>query len=145
MKPSWQAKFIDLATLVGSWSHDPSTKVGCCIVNDANRILSVGYNGFPVGVLDTQERLNNRAEKYPRTVHAESNAIASAARNGISLEGGILVVTALHPCAPCAGLIIQAGIRRVYAPLPADDERWADSFEVAATMFTEAGVVVEFY
>jgi len=145
MKPSWQTKFIDLAALVGSWSKDPSTKVGCCIVNDANRVLSVGYNGFPVGVEDTEERLNDRDTKIRYVAHAEANAISTAARSGISLSGSTLVVSALHPCADCAKLIIQAGISRVIAPLPAIDGRWADSFEIAATMFRESGVEVSFY
>lgn len=141
----WNNKFIELATLVGSWSHDPSTKIGCVVFNDANRILSVGYNGFPAKVQDLPERLNDRPTKLAYTVHSEANAIASAARSGVSLLGGTILVTELHPCATCAGLIIQAGISKVIAKLPEIDGRWADSFEVAATMFREAGVEVEFY
>jgi len=145
MKPSWQSKFVELAHLVGSWSKDPSTKVGCCIVNEANRILSIGYNGFPAGVEDTDTRLNDRDTKLKYVIHAEANAIATAARSGISVAGGTLIVSALHPCADCAKLIIQAGITKVIAPLPEIDGRWANSFEVAATMFKESGVEVDFY
>lgn len=145
MTPSWQQKFIDLAALVGSWSHDPSTKVGAAAVDDSNRVLSIGYNGFPVNCADTPARLNDRPTKLAWTVHAEANLVANAARNGISLNGGTLFVTALHPCASCAGLIIQAGIKKVYAPLPENDARWATNFEIAATMLSEAGVETIFH
>jgi dCMP deaminase len=96
-------------------------------------------------VEDTDERLNNRDTKLKYVVHAEANAIATAARSGIALEGCTLFVTALHPCADCAKLIIQAGITKVIAPLPDMGGRWADSFEVATTMFNESGVEVDFY
>lgn len=145
MTPSWQQKFIDLAALVGSWSHDPSTKVGAVCVDSANRVLGIGYNGFPVGCVDTPERLADRPTKYLWTVHAEANLVATAARNGISLLGSTLIVTALHPCNECAKLIIQAGIVSVHAPLPDSEGRWASSFEIAATMLAEGGVAVEFY
>lgn len=138
-------KFVGIARAVSQMSKDPSTKVGALIIGPGMEIRATGWNGFPRGVEDTQERLNDRPTKYQYVVHAEANAIANAARSGVALEGCTLLVTALHPCNDCAKLLIQAGITRVYAPLPADDERWADSFEVAATMFREAGVVVEFY
>jgi len=108
-------------------------------------IRATGWNGFPRGVNDTEERLNDRPTKYKFITHAEANAIANAARSGVALEGCSLLVTALHPCNDCAKLLIQSGIKKVYAPLPEIDGRWADSFEVAATMFREAGVEVEFY
>lgn len=138
-------KFVGIARAVSQMSKDPSTKVGALIVGPGMEIRATGWNGFPRGVEDTPERLNDRPTKYRFVVHAEANAIANAARSGAALEGCALLVTELHPCNDCAKLIIQAGISRVFAPLPGDDERWADSFEVAATMFREAGVQVEFY
>lgn len=142
---SWRNKFIQLAKTTASWSKDPSTKVGCVVFDSRNRVRTLGYNGFPVGVADMEERLNDRPTKYQYVVHAEANAIANAARTGVSVEGCTLLVTALHPCGDCAKLIIQSGIARVCAPLPDVDGRWADSFEIAATMFREAGVETIFY
>lgn len=137
--------FVAIAQQVAAMSKDPSTKVGALILGPGMEIRATGWNGFPRGVEDSQERLNDRPTKYRYVVHAEQNSIANAARSGVSTNGCDMLVTALHPCNECAKLIIQSGIKKVYAPLPADDERWADSFEVAATMFAEAGVVVEFY
>lgn len=138
-------KFVGIARAVSQMSKDPSTKVGALIIGPGMEIRATGWNGFPRGVEDTKERLDDRPTKYKFVVHAEANAIANAARSGVSTFGCDLLVTALHPCCDCAKLIIQAGITKVYAPLPADDERWADSFEIAATMFREANVTVEFY
>ena len=74
----WDDRFLVLAKLIGSWSKDPSTQVGAVIVDNKNRIVSVGYNGFPRGVEDSEKRLCNRQEKYDIIVHAEVNAIAFA-------------------------------------------------------------------
>jgi dCMP deaminase len=129
-----------MADHIKDWSKDPSTKVGAVIVRPDRTIASFGYNGFPRGVLDGPERYADRAEKYPRVVHAELNAILNARE---PLTGYTLFVTPLHPCASCAGAIIQSGIRRVVTTADQDDNRWRDSFAVAASMFAEAGVQVE--
>lgn len=137
--------FIGIAKAVSAMSKDPSTKVGALIVGPALEIRAQGWNGFPRGVVDSAERLNDRPTKYRYVVHAEANAIANAARSGVSTDGCSMLVTELHPCNECAKLIIQAGIRTVYAPLPDVDGRWAESFEVAVQMFKEADVEVVFY
>ena len=64
---------MKLAREISTWSKDPSSKIAAVIVNDERRILSTGYNGFPRGIADTEERLNDREQKYPRIVHAEMN------------------------------------------------------------------------
>jgi dCMP deaminase len=138
-------KFVPLVQELALLSKDPSTKVGAAIFGPGMEIRATGWNGFPRGVVDSEKRLNDRPTKYKFVVHAEANAIANAARSGVALEGCTLLVTALHPCNDCAKLIIQSGIKKVYAPLPNDDERWADNFEIAATMFRESDVSVEFY
>lgn len=138
-------KLLPIALATAELSKDPRTKVGALIIGAGNEIRSSGWNGFPRGVADDTERWNDRPTKYKFVVHAEANAIANAARAGTRTEGCSLLVTALHPCNTCAQLIIQAGIKTVYAPLPDMDGRWADSFEAAATMFNEAGVEVIFY
>lgn len=136
---------LPIAHATAQMSKDPSTKVGALIVGPHNEIRASGWNGFPRGVADTLDRLNDRELKYLFVVHAEANAIANAARSGTPTHGCALVVTALHPCNECAKIVIQAGIRKVYAPLPEDDGRWAASFAIAAEMFREAGIAVEFY
>jgi dCMP deaminase len=135
----WDGRFLSLAHLVGTWSKDPSTKVGACIVRPDRTIAAVGYNGFPRGTKDDPALLVDRDVKYLRTVHAEMNAILSAHE---PVRGYTLYVTPLYPCANCASVIIQAGIARVVALMPDLPERWADNMKVAQGMFSEAGVEV---
>ena len=136
-----ELKYMAVAEAVMNLSKDPSTKVGAVALDEGLGVLCVGYNGFPRGVKDTSERLNDRALKYPRTVHAEGNVIAQAARKGISLEGATIVVTSLYPCGGCAALMVQAGIKRIITTRP-DNERWAESNAVAEEILTEGGVEV---
>lgn len=111
---SWDEYFIGIAELSAMRSKDPNTQVGCCIVNENNRILSVGYNGFPSGCDDDEFPWEREAEsmldtKYPFVCHAELNAILNSR---VSLEGSRLYVT-LFPCNECAKAIIQSGIKEV--------------------------------
>jgi dCMP deaminase len=137
----WDQRFLGLAEHVAKWSRDPSTKVGAVITDDRNRIISLGYNGFPRGVLDSEERLNNREEKYPRVVHAERNALLFA---GKSLDNAILYTWPMQPCAACAGMVIQAGIQKVVT-IKCDNERWQREFKISEEMFREAGVKLVIY
>lgn len=135
MNGKWHERFFDLAALVGSWSKDPSTKVGAVIIRPDRTIASVGYNGFPRDVLDIY---TTRDDKLLRTVHAEANAIMSARE---PLHGYTIYVTPLHPCANCAGLIIQSGIKTVhFKSHAASSGGWNDHAAVMTEMFTEAGV-----
>ena len=136
----WDLRFLDMATLVASWSRDPSTQVGAVAVRD-KRILATGYNGLPAGVEDTPERLKNRDTKLLLTSHAETNLLTYAARDGVSLRGATVYVT-LWPCSHCAGQLINAGVVRVVIPAQVVPERWAASFSMARQMFLEAGVVL---
>jgi len=104
--------FMRLAHNVKVKSKDPSTKVGCVIVGPDNEIRSTGWNGFARGVDEPEERYE-RPTKYDFVVHAEANAIANAARAGIALRDCTAYVTHF-PCKGCAGLLIQAGIKRVF-------------------------------
>lgn len=137
----WDRRFMALAQQIATWSKDPSTKVGAVIVDAHRRIVSMGYNGFPRGVEDLPERLNDRAQKYPRIVHAEPNAILNATR---SVKGCTLYVTPFAPCSECAKLIIQAGIKRVVISLSAAEtsNRWADSTRIGWEMMDEARIDV---
>ncbi len=142
MSLKWDRRFIELARHISGWSKDPSTKVGCVVVGPDREIRSTGFNGFPRGIADTAERLNNRALKYPFICHAEENAIMHAARTGISLKGCVAFVT-WPPCTRCARSLVQAGVCEV--AYPADlhvPERWREDFAMSMTMFAEAGLDV---
>ena len=111
---SWDEYFMGVALLAAERSKDPSTQVGACIVDENNRILSTGYNGFPRGCSDDIFPWNRNEEdgetKYPFVVHAELNAILNT--RGKSLVGSRVYV-GLFPCHECAKAIIQAGVKEV--------------------------------
>ena len=111
---TWDDYFMGVALLAAERSKDPNTQVGACIVDDQNRILSTGYNGFPLGCSDDDfpwSREGDQTEtKYPYVVHAELNAILNS--RGKSLSSSKLYV-ALFPCNECAKAIIQSGISEV--------------------------------
>lgn len=110
---SWDEYFMGIALLSANRSKDPSTQVGACIVNSKNKIMSVGYNGFPIGCSDDifpWERTGEEIDtKYPYVCHAELNAILNATA---SLDGCKIYV-ALFPCNECAKAIIQSGIAEI--------------------------------
>ena len=109
---SWDEYFMGVALLSGMRSKDPGTQVGACIVSQDNKILSMGYNGFPKGCDDDDFPWARTAEtanetKYPFVTHAELNAILNY--RGGSLEGAKIYV-ALFPCNECAKALILAGL-----------------------------------
>ena len=142
----WDVRYIELAYKVSEWSKDPSTKIGCVVVGDKGQVLAQGYNGFPRGIEDSAERLDNRETKLKYVVHGEMNAIYNACYNGISLEGSTMYVTGLPTCSDCAKGVIQVGIKRVVWPKELEnvEERWKESIELTMSMFDEAGVKYEF-
>ena len=140
MNTDWDRRFLELASVVGSWSKDPSTKVGAVIVNENKQIVSMGYNGFPRGVRDDY-RLENRETKYNLIVHAEANAIIHAKE---SLEGCTIYTDPFMPCSKCAGLIIQSGIKRVVS-LDCHNPRWIENFRLSHDILTEARIEIKHY
>lgn len=142
-------QFIPDALAAMSRSKDRSTKVGAVAIDNNYCIKGSGYNGFPRGVDDDIESRHERPLKYKWTVHAEMNVIAQAARP--VLEGTTLILTSLHPCSTCAGLIIQAGIKRVVTlkpketPTGGDRINWWEEADIAYQMFKEAGVSITYY
>ena len=136
---SWDEYSMGVAMLAGMRSKDPNTQVGCCIVSRQNKILSIGYNGFPMGVSDDVFPWSREGEplmtKYPYVTHSELNAILNY--RGGSLEGAILYVS-LFPCNECAKAIIQSGIKTVVY----DSDKYAgtDSMVASRRMFEAAGV-----
>lgn len=121
-RPSWDEYFFAIVDAVSARSHDENTHYGCVIVDERNRIVSTGYNGFPTGVDDAKlpsnredkleidiDGFNETVTKYDVMVHAEINAITSSHRN---LAGCKLYITAF-PCLNCCKIIIASGIRKV--------------------------------
>ena len=136
---TWDEYFMGVAQLSGMRSKDPNSQVGACIVSQDNKILSMGYNGFPIGCSDDDfpwAREGDALEtKYLYVTHSELNAILNY--RGGSLEGAKLYVT-LFPCNECAKAIIQAGIKTiVYA-----NDKYAGTASVIASkkMLDAAGV-----
>lgn len=136
---SWDEYFMGIALLSAKRSKDPNTQVGACIVNDNNRIMSVGYNGLPQGcdddlfpwardggVLDT---------KYAFVCHAELNAILNY--RGAGLDGAKLYVS-LFPCNECAKAIIQSGIKEVV--YLSDKYNGTDTNTASKMMLRSAGI-----
>ena len=138
----WDVRFLQLAELVSGWSKDPSTKVGAVVTDSQKRVVSLGFNGFPRGVADSKELLENREEKYKRIIHAEQNAILFG--NSKELTGCTLFVYPFPPCNRCALEIIQSGITRVVS-LRDYPERWKEAVDVSLELFKEANVVVDLY
>ena len=137
---NWDEYFMGVAVLASMRSKDPSTQVGACIVDNNNRILSTGYNGFPYGCSDDQfpwDREGTFSDtKYPYVVHAELNAILNA--GGKNLTGSKIYV-ALFPCNECAKAIIQAGIKEVI--YLSDKYATTDATLASKKMLSSAGVV----
>jgi dCMP deaminase len=150
----WDKRFLEMAALVGSWSKDPSTKVGAVLVKD-KRILSTGYNGLPTKIGDDPQILNDRSEKYRHIIHAEENALLYCSIHGVSSMDTTLYVSPLPPCTlyvsplpPCAGcmrLIIQAGVTRIVCPKPSKEheERWGNSLQLSRNLAYKAKVILE--
>ena len=145
---SWDEYFMGVAQLSGMRSKDPNTQVGACIVSNDNKILSMGYNGFPSGCSDEDFPWEREGEeldtKYPFVTHSELNAILNY--RGGSLEGTKIYVS-LFPCNECAKAIIQSGIRTVvydsdkYVATPANraSKRMFDAAGVAYVPYSRTG------
>ena len=140
----WDHRFMNMAQMISTWSKDPSSKIGAVAVNDEKRILATGYNGFPRGIEDSEERLNDREQKYPRIIHAEMNVLMNALYNGVSLRGATLYVYGLPVCSDCTKNVIQAGIKKVIVPYPIEaPKKWRDQWDnQSEPMLKEAGVQV---
>ena len=139
----WDKRFLELAQTISQWSKDPSTKVGAVITRE-KRIVSLGYNGFAMGVNDDLARYADRDFKLPAIIHAEENSIIFAKQD---LKGCSIYTWPMPPCAGCAAKIIQTGIWRVVSikPTRERDERWGKSLDIAIQMYNDAGTTTQFY
>lgn len=144
-RPDWDEYFMDFADLARKRTTCLRRGVGAVIVSN-NRIIATGYNGVPSEISHCSEtgclrdKLNvPSGEKHElcRGLHAEQNAIISAANYGIATEGSTIYVTT-QPCIICSKMIINAGIKRVvYA------EGYPD--EMSMGMLREAEIIIEKY
>ena len=136
---TWDEYFMGIALLSAKRSKDPSTQVGACIVNQFNKIVGIGYNGFPIGCSDDELPWQREANeinktKYPYVVHAEANAILNSTKD---LHDGRMYVD-LFPCNECAKLIIQSGICEII--FLSDKYKDTDSHKASKRMLKMSGV-----
>jgi len=111
---SWDEYFMSVALLSAQRSKDPNTQVGACVANEQNKIVGVGYNGFPWGCSDDElpwQRQGKFLEtKYPYVCHAELNAVLNASSRDLR---NCRIYVGLFPCNECTKVIIQAGIKEI--------------------------------
>jgi dCMP deaminase len=141
-RPSWDEYFINIMHAVGARATCDRGRTGCVLVKDKH-IISTGYVGAPAGCkscdeigheMNTVTQEDGTVSKHCiRTTHNEQNAIAQAARMGISTDGATLYCM-MTPCYNCAKLIINAGIKRVVA------EKYYHGGGRTEAIFKEAGV-----
>ncbi len=137
---NWDQLFVGLAKILSMRSKDPNTQVGACLVTPDKKILSIGYNGLPIGNDDNNFPWTRSAEKgsdtkYPYVVHAEHNTISMA--NGKDLSSSELYVN-LFPCSNCAKIIIQSGVRKIY--YTNDKYHDTEDAHISRILFDNAGV-----
>lgn len=140
-RPERHEAFLRIASIVGERSTCPRADVGA-LITSSGRIIGMGYNGAPPGMDHCTEvgcedevltfnpiaphlkktELAGRVEGCTRTVHAEANAIAFAARDGVAIDGSTMYCTHA-PCYTCAKLIISAGVRVLHFITPYRDTR----------------------
>ena len=139
----WDERYLNVAREISQWSKD-RTKIGSVAVGDNGQILCQGYNGFPRGVIDQADRLEDRSTKLAYMVHAEMNCIYNACNSGVSLRGAALYVHGLPVCSECAKGVIQVGVNRVVERYDmgkfTSAPHWVESGRLSKTMFQEAGV-----
>ena len=143
LSSNWDTRYLALAWHFGTWSKDPSRQIGAVAIGKNGEIIAQGYNGFPRGIEDTDERYDIREEKYKYVVHAEMNAIYNATYNGVSLDEATMYIVGLPCCSECAKGLIQVGIKRVVMKAQIN-ERWAESWKLTEQLFNETNIEWEF-
>lgn len=136
---TWDEYFMGIALLSAQRSKDNNTQVGACIVNNENKILSLGYNGMPVGCDDDFMPWGRDGKpidtKYMYVCHAEMNAILNCPMGAVA---GAKVYVTLFPCNECAKAIIQSGIKEVV--YISDKYADTDSTKASKKMFDMVGI-----
>ena len=134
---------MGIAREVSTWSKDPSRQIGAVAVGLKGQILAQGYNGFPRGIKDSDERYSDREKKYKYVVHAEMNCIYNASWNGVSLNDSDFYVYGLPVCSECAKGLIQVGVKKVVVKVPHQISipiNWLQHEKITKELFKEAGI-----
>lgn len=129
LRPSWDEYFMGIAHAVSTRATCRRRSVGA-VIERGRRILTTGYNGAPRGVPHCEEYGCDITQRCQLAAHAEQNAIAQAAANGVSCEGATVYVTC-QPCSGCAKMMINAGIKRVVFEGEYPDPLAVELFELA--------------
>lgn len=151
MSSRWHRYFLDMSLLSARMSKDPDTQVGAVAVTPDRQVIATGFNGFPRGIKDTDERLRDKDWKLANVIHAERNVICAAGRRGgLGLLGSTLYLAATDdsglvwggpPCTGCSNHLIQAGVSRIITyPFKAGPSRWKEDVEQARFLLLEAGI-----
>ncbi len=135
----WDMRYFSLALEIATWSKDPSKQVGAICVSPSKRNIVYGYNGFPRGIEDSEELLNNKKLKNQLMVHAEANCIVNSQT---VLRDWTMHITKA-PCIDCVKLMINSGIKRVLCPNPGGS--WVEDQLMAISLLKEALIEVNFY
>lgn len=139
----WDDRYLRLADHIRKWPKDPNGKVGAVITSPSlGRVISLGFNGFPINVADSAERLGNKEEKLEMVIHAEQNAMLFAGRSARDCH---MYVVGKPVCNFCAVMIIQAGITRVISAAPRGntESQWDKRAVLSAKLFAEANVIMD--
>lgn len=135
-------RYMGIADSVALWSKDPEAKVGAVAVSPQGNIVSTGFNGFPRGILDSQERLNDKEVKNSIMIHAEMNCIINAASQGVPLHSCQIFVSGRGTCLSCAKALIQVGVAEVIMKKSDREasEKWLKDIEFAEMLYREASI-----
>ena len=125
MRKSWYEHAMDIAETAMQRSEDVYRKVGACILGEENDVLAVAYNGLGHGKNVDESFWEDRNERLPFMIHAETNVLARVKRG----EGKIIACTLL-PCSSCATNIVAHGIKTVlYKELYERDQKALEIFK----------------
>lgn len=142
----WSNYFFGLTFAIAQKSKDPHTKNGCILVDGDNRILSVGYNGYPAGMPD-EELPTTRPEKYPLMVHAEHNAVLNCRHRPVDY---IKAYITGPPCSACCVALYQFNVREMYvANRPSkmfteESKAWLDDFVEKSQRSTKGVLTINY-
>ena len=134
-RPTWDEYFLNIAQQVAERSKDPSTKTGCVIVDEKNRPVSFGYNGF-IGGCDESKMSLERPMKYHLVIHAEMNAILFAKKD----LSNCTLYSLYAPCENCLKHIIQAGVTHIVYKNPVVESKAKDVAESMTTSVSNEAI-----
>lgn len=151
MSEKWDHHFLNIALMHAIMSKDPNTQYGAVIVGPDREVRSSGFNGFPRGIADTPDRLEDRTIKNELMIHAELNAILNATRSGTSLTGCTLYFAGTDssgtiwggvPCTRCTLHCLQTGIVEIVSyPWKSGESNWTADNTKARSYLCEADTI----